>query len=114
MTVPVEAVDSRPAALRAWLKGGQAWCPCCGHGLRGLDVTVCPECGNALRLEVMAGPERMVVPARLLLWTAVLGSVIHSINWLLPFAATARPHGTSSRLEQLEEMIRDQPTTLLP
>ena len=64
MPEPEESVDSRPAALREWLKGGQACCPSCGHGLRGLDVGVCPECGNALRVEVRAGPEPVVVSYR--------------------------------------------------
>lgn len=40
------------ASLRAFLAERDAACPSCGYNLRGLPSPACPECNQALRLQV--------------------------------------------------------------
>ena len=47
------------ARLRAYLGGHDEPCPMCEYNLRGLTGTVCPECGEALRLRVSLSEPKM-------------------------------------------------------
>jgi hypothetical protein len=60
------------AALRAFLGVRDVACPSCAYNLRGLSGATCPECGEALRLQVG------LVEARLAGW--VFGLVGLSIG----------------------------------
>ena len=52
-------VAERDARLRAHLAGHDELCPMCEYNLRGLTGTVCPECGEALRLRVSLSEPKM-------------------------------------------------------
>ena len=47
------------ALLLAYLGGHDEPCPMCEYNLRGLTGTVCPECGEALRLRVSLSEPKM-------------------------------------------------------
>ena len=44
--------DPAPELLQAFLSGRDALCPACGYNLRNLRGGRCPECGEALVLQV--------------------------------------------------------------
>ncbi|MCH9058386.1 MAG: hypothetical protein IIB55_07145 [Planctomycetes bacterium] len=52
-------VTEHDALLRAYLGGHDEPCPMCEYNLRGLTGTVCPECGEALRLRVSLSEPKM-------------------------------------------------------
>lgn len=52
-------VAEHGARLRAHLAGHDEPCPMCEYNLRGLTGTVCPECGEALRLRVSLSEPKM-------------------------------------------------------
>jgi hypothetical protein len=53
-------VDRADESLTSYLAANDAPCPSCGHGLRGVTLSRCPECGMPLDLElVREGPERV-------------------------------------------------------
>lgn len=47
------------AALRAFLSERDVACPSCGYNLRGLQSPVCPECNQALKLQVGLAEPRL-------------------------------------------------------
>lgn len=47
-------MSTEPELLRAFLASADAECDACGHGLRGITLSKCPECGRELRLKVRA------------------------------------------------------------
>ena len=52
-------VAEHDALLLAYLGGHDEPCPMCEYNLRGLTGTVCPECGEALRLRVSLSEPKM-------------------------------------------------------
>ena len=52
-------VAEHDARLRDHLAGHDELCPMCEYNLRGLTGTVCPECGEALRLRVSLSEPKM-------------------------------------------------------
>ena len=54
-----DEVAEHDARLRAHLAGHDEPCPMCEYNLRGLTGTVCPECGEALRLRVSLSEPKM-------------------------------------------------------
>ncbi|MFG0283528.1 MAG: hypothetical protein ACF8R7_03830 [Phycisphaerales bacterium JB039] len=52
-------MERADASLTSFLAANDASCPSCGHGLRGVTLSRCRECGMPLDLElVREGPER--------------------------------------------------------
>jgi hypothetical protein len=45
---------------------------------------MCPECGEELRAELRAGPDKVVVPARLILWANLALDLVALSGWLYP------------------------------
>lgn len=52
MTIPSGPEPSNDQRLVEFLRANDAPCPLCGYNLRGLTVTVCPECRQPLELTV--------------------------------------------------------------
>ena len=52
-------VAEHDARLRAYLAEHDEQCPLCEYNLRGLTGTVCPECGEPLRLRVSLREPKM-------------------------------------------------------
>jgi hypothetical protein len=76
-------------ALEEFLRVGEPACPRCGHGLSGLNLAICPECGAplALRLTTSDAPKIQLRASWVLWWLVAegVGTASHTlwICWLM-------------------------------